>query len=192
MTETKLPNSTVLAITHLPAGGLETLASLRAAVVPDGEIVLESTPNGAMGAFYFALHHPECIAGLMPVCGNPDFSYESDPSPSGFRVGTGLRDVCDRLWGTVPNDLPASAGGAVFQQLSGPWLASSLGAASMPPMVPVPQLSTRLPSFLAPSMSCGRLWENTQPGAITNPTTRYTNQRSGHPRLLDIVLLLSI
>jgi Terminase RNaseH-like domain len=33
-------------------GGLETLASLRAAVVPEGEIVLESTPNGAMGAFY--------------------------------------------------------------------------------------------------------------------------------------------
>ncbi len=33
-------------------GGLETLASLRAAVVPEGEIVLESTPNGAFGAFY--------------------------------------------------------------------------------------------------------------------------------------------
>lgn len=33
-------------------GGLETLASLRAAVVPEGEIVLESTPNGAVGAFY--------------------------------------------------------------------------------------------------------------------------------------------
>jgi len=90
---------------------------------------------GAMGAFYFALHHPECIAGLMPVCGNPDFSYEDDPNPSGFRVGTGLRDVCDRLWGAVPNDLPAAAGGDVFQQLSGPWLVSSMGATSMPPMV---------------------------------------------------------
>jgi len=32
--------------------GLETLASLRAAVVPQGEIVLESTPDGAWGAFY--------------------------------------------------------------------------------------------------------------------------------------------
>lgn len=30
----------------------DTLASLRAAVVPDGEIVLESTPNGAAGIFY--------------------------------------------------------------------------------------------------------------------------------------------
>jgi hypothetical protein len=30
----------------------ETLASLRAAVPPDGEIFLESTPNGAGGAFY--------------------------------------------------------------------------------------------------------------------------------------------
>ena len=33
-------------------GGEETLASLRAAVVPDGEIVLESTPRGASGVFY--------------------------------------------------------------------------------------------------------------------------------------------
>lgn len=33
-------------------GAEETLASLRAAVVPDGEIVLESTPNGASGLFY--------------------------------------------------------------------------------------------------------------------------------------------
>ncbi len=33
-------------------GGEETLASLRAAVVPDGEIVLESTANGAAGFFY--------------------------------------------------------------------------------------------------------------------------------------------
>ena len=33
-------------------GGRDTLASLRAAVVPGGEIVLESTPNGASGIFY--------------------------------------------------------------------------------------------------------------------------------------------
>jgi hypothetical protein len=39
-------------VSRWPRGGLETLASLRAAVVPGGEIVLESTPNGASGAFY--------------------------------------------------------------------------------------------------------------------------------------------
>jgi hypothetical protein len=39
-------------VSRWPRGGLETLASLRAAVVPEGEIVLESTPNGAMGVFY--------------------------------------------------------------------------------------------------------------------------------------------
>ena len=33
-------------------GAEDTLASLRAAVVPEGEIVLESTPNGASGLFY--------------------------------------------------------------------------------------------------------------------------------------------
>jgi hypothetical protein len=39
-------------VSRWPRGGEETLASLRAAVVPDGEIVLESTPNGASGIFY--------------------------------------------------------------------------------------------------------------------------------------------
>jgi hypothetical protein len=39
-------------VSRWPRGGLETLASLRAAVVPEGEIVLESTANGANGAFY--------------------------------------------------------------------------------------------------------------------------------------------
>lgn len=34
------------------SGGEEALASLRAALVPEGEIVLESTPNGAGGLFY--------------------------------------------------------------------------------------------------------------------------------------------
>src|ERR1700691_2385493 len=39
-------------VSRWPRSGLETLASLRAAVVPQGEIVLESTPNGASGIFY--------------------------------------------------------------------------------------------------------------------------------------------
>lgn len=39
-------------VSRWPHGGRGTLASLRAAVVPDGEIVLESTPNGAVGVFY--------------------------------------------------------------------------------------------------------------------------------------------
>ncbi len=39
-------------VSRWPHGGMETLASLRAAVVPGGEIVLESSPNGASGLFY--------------------------------------------------------------------------------------------------------------------------------------------
>jgi hypothetical protein len=39
-------------VSRWPRNGLETLASLRAAVVPDGDIVLESTANGAAGVFY--------------------------------------------------------------------------------------------------------------------------------------------
>jgi hypothetical protein len=39
-------------VSRWPRGAEDTLASLRAAVVPGGEIVLESTPNGASGLFY--------------------------------------------------------------------------------------------------------------------------------------------
>ena len=39
-------------VSRWPRNAAETLASLRAAVAPGGEIVLESTPNGAAGAFY--------------------------------------------------------------------------------------------------------------------------------------------
>lgn len=39
-------------VSRWPRGGRETLASLRAAVVPRGEIVLESTARGAAGLFY--------------------------------------------------------------------------------------------------------------------------------------------
>src|SRR5882757_9079443 len=39
-------------VARWPRDGAETLASLRAAVPVDGEIVLESTPNGAGGVFY--------------------------------------------------------------------------------------------------------------------------------------------
>ncbi len=39
-------------VARWPRDGMETLASLRAAVPGNGEIVLESTPNGAAGVFY--------------------------------------------------------------------------------------------------------------------------------------------
>ena len=39
-------------VARWPRGGVEALASVRAAVPPAGEIVLESTPNGAAGIFY--------------------------------------------------------------------------------------------------------------------------------------------
>jgi hypothetical protein len=39
-------------VSRWPGDAAMTLAGLRAALAPDGELVLESTPNGACGAFY--------------------------------------------------------------------------------------------------------------------------------------------
>lgn len=44
-------------VARWPRDIAETLASLRAAVPPDGEIVLESTPDGAWGPFYEEWQH---------------------------------------------------------------------------------------------------------------------------------------
>ncbi len=63
--------------------GLEALASLRAAVVPGGEIVLESTANGAWGQFYDEWQRAE-ETGYTPHF-FPwwyERSYEADPGPS--------------------------------------------------------------------------------------------------------------
>jgi hypothetical protein len=39
-------------LSRWPGDAMATLAGLRAALVPDGELVMESTPNGACGCFY--------------------------------------------------------------------------------------------------------------------------------------------
>ena len=39
-------------VSRWPGDAAETLAGLRAALAPGGEMVLESTPNGAYGCFY--------------------------------------------------------------------------------------------------------------------------------------------
>jgi hypothetical protein len=44
-------------VARWPRDAAATLASLRAAVPPDGEVVLESTPNGAGGCFYEEWKH---------------------------------------------------------------------------------------------------------------------------------------
>ena len=56
-------------VSRWPGRAGETLAGLRAALAPGGELVLESTPNGAYGAFYEAwsagTDDPDVVAGAM-------------------------------------------------------------------------------------------------------------------------------
>jgi hypothetical protein len=54
-------------VSRWPGEAAATLAGLRAALVPDGELVLESTANGAYGAFY-----EEWGRGISPVVGESD------------------------------------------------------------------------------------------------------------------------
>lgn len=47
-------------VSRWPGDAAETLAGLRAALAPGGELVLESTPNGAYGCFYEQWQQAEC------------------------------------------------------------------------------------------------------------------------------------
>jgi len=61
----------------------EALASLRAAVPPDGEIVLESTPNGAGGIFYEEWQHANetgYTRHFFPWWYDDEYREELDPS----------------------------------------------------------------------------------------------------------------
>ena len=53
-------------VSRWPGDAAATLAGLRAALAPDGELVLESTPNGASGAFYEEWRSAELTQHFLP------------------------------------------------------------------------------------------------------------------------------
>lgn len=53
-------------VSRWPGDAAATLAGLRAALAPDGELVLESTPNGASGAFYEEWRAAELTQHFLP------------------------------------------------------------------------------------------------------------------------------
>jgi hypothetical protein len=59
-------------VSRWPGDAGETLAGLRAALAPGGELVLESTPNGAYGAFYEAWGAGVDADGPGPRAQDPD------------------------------------------------------------------------------------------------------------------------
>jgi hypothetical protein len=56
-------------VSRWPGDAKATLAGLRAALAPEGELVLESTPNGAYGAFYEAWCSAEEWCGEVEAAG---------------------------------------------------------------------------------------------------------------------------
>lgn len=74
-------------VSRWPGDAAATLAGLRAALVRDGELVLESTPNGASGAFYEewlrggesgAIAHGQLVRHFFPWWMEPSYTREGD------------------------------------------------------------------------------------------------------------------
>ena len=66
-------------VSRWPGDAGQTLAGLRAALAPGGELVIESTPQGAYGGFYDAW-----VAGVERRGPTTDRGVASDPEPRGF------------------------------------------------------------------------------------------------------------
>ncbi|HZZ14586.1 MAG TPA: terminase [Candidatus Sulfotelmatobacter sp.] len=76
-------------VSRWPRDAAETLASLRAAVVPGGEVVLESTPNGSAGVFYDEWQNAEergCTKHFFPWW--YEDSYREPLARQGFQSPT--------------------------------------------------------------------------------------------------------
>ncbi len=66
-------------VSRWPGNAAETLAGLRASLTPGGEIVLESTANGAYGCFYDEWMHAEetgCVRHFFPWWWEPAYVVE--------------------------------------------------------------------------------------------------------------------
>lgn len=60
-------------VSRWPGDAAATLAGLRAALAPEGELILESTPNGASGAFYEEWRAGELTQHFLPWWLEPTF-----------------------------------------------------------------------------------------------------------------------
>ncbi|HET7224131.1 MAG TPA: alpha/beta hydrolase-fold protein [Candidatus Eisenbacteria bacterium] len=91
---------------------------------------------GGIGSIFLALRRPDLFAGVMSIIGKMDFAFEADPNPaSEFNPGGPLRDVTDKMWGPVPNDLPTPEGTGVYQQLDGNFLLAQDEQSGVPPIL---------------------------------------------------------
>ena len=90
---------------------------------------------GGAGATNIAFHLGDRIAGAISAVGNSDLSFMADPDTAFFFSLHGyLRQDIDRLWGTVATNLPAAAGGRVYEQLNCGFLATDPAHGVVPPV----------------------------------------------------------
>ena len=83
-------------VSHWPGDARMTLAGLRAALAPQGELVLESTPNGAYGAFYEEWCAATDEANAEDSLVRHFFPWWMEPAYRGAPVAEGTMSVEER------------------------------------------------------------------------------------------------
>jgi hypothetical protein len=91
---------------------------------------------GGIGSVLLAYRRPDLLAAVISVCGKYDFSFLDDPNPANaFNSGGLIRDVTDRMWGTVATNLPTSEGSPIYSRLNDGVLNGSIEPSWLPPIM---------------------------------------------------------
>jgi hypothetical protein len=91
---------------------------------------------GGVGSAFLSISMPDKIAAVYTTVPKFDFSFLHDPNPANqWNEGNPERAIGDRLWGTVPTNLPSSDGYPVYERLNAGALALRYEATDIPPIV---------------------------------------------------------
>jgi len=109
--------------------------ALRTFPVDATRVYAQGASGGGIGVANMLFARPDLFAAGIAIIGIYDFSFSDDPNPACLlNTGMQMRRALDALWGTVPANLPCSAGLPVYELLDHGAMASRIEPQAVPPL----------------------------------------------------------
>lgn len=99
-------------------------------------VYLMGSSMGGLGSAFLRHDLRDQIAAAYTIVPKFDFSFLHDPDPvNAWNEGNPERAIGDRLWGSVPTNLPSSDGIPVYDRLNAGYLATRDAGVDLPPLI---------------------------------------------------------